>query len=82
MMGNHHEHHDPDVFRRRFWINLVLALPVIAYSEAVQAWLGLAPPGFPGDHLVAPVLGTVIFLYGGRVFLEGGWQEARRRQPA
>ena len=81
MANDHHGHPDADVFRRRFWINLVLALPVVAYSEMVQEWLGYTPPGFPGDHLVAPLLGTVIFVYGGWVFLEGGWQEARRWQP-
>jgi Cu2+-exporting ATPase len=47
----------------------------------VQDWLGFTPPQFPGSTWVAPVLGTVVFLYGGRVFLEGGLAEARARQP-
>jgi Cu2+-exporting ATPase len=77
--GEHGDH--AAVFRRLFWVNLVLALPVIAYSEMVQEWLGLRPPAFPGSEYVAPVLGTVIFLYGGWPFLSGGVREARTRQP-
>jgi len=43
---------------------------VVAYSEMVQEWLGFTPPEFPGSQWVAPVLGTVVFLYGGWPFLE------------
>lgn len=77
--GGHGDH--ADIFRRRFWINLALAMPVILYSEMVQMWLGFTMPTFPGSDLVAPVLGTVIFLYGGWVFLSGGWSELRTRKP-
>lgn len=77
--GGHAGH--ADVFRRRFWINLALAIPVILYSEMVQMWLGFTMPAFPGSDLVAPLLGTVIFLYGGAVFLSGGWSELRTRKP-
>jgi Cu2+-exporting ATPase len=84
-----HEHgHDhgahaghAEVYRRRFWINLILAVPVVLYSETIQDWFGFTPPQFPGDGLVPPVLGTVIFLYGGAVFLTGAWSEVRRRAP-
>ena len=75
-----HEGH-AEVYRRRFWINLILAVPVVVYSESVQDWLGLTPPDFPGSDLVAPVLGTAIFLYGGAVFLTGAVSEIRARQP-
>ena len=77
--GGHAGH--ADIFRRRFWINLVLAIPVVLYSEMVQMWLGFSMPTFPGSDLVAPVLGTIIFLYGGWVFLTGGWSELRTRKP-
>jgi Cu2+-exporting ATPase len=70
-----------DVYRRRFWITLILAVPVVLYSEMVQEWFGYTAPEFPGDGLVAPVLGTVIFVYGGWVFLAGAWSEIRRRAP-
>jgi Cu2+-exporting ATPase len=77
--GGHGDH--AAQFRDRFWWSLVLTIPVVAYSEMVQEWLGFTPPQFPGSQWVAPVLGTVVFLYGGRPFLEGGLAELRSRQP-
>jgi len=68
-------------FRDRFWWSLLLTVPVVAYSEMVQEWLRFSPPAFPGSEWVAPVLGTVVFLYGGQPFLEGGLAELRSRQP-
>jgi Cu2+-exporting ATPase len=80
--GGHGGHGDHAAqFRDRFWLSLVLTLPVVAYSEMVQDWLGFTPPQFPGAQWVAPVLGTIVFLYGGRPFLEGGLAELRSRQP-
>ena len=83
--GQHAGHggHGDDAarFRDRFWVCLVLAVPVVVYSEMVQEWLGFSPPWFPGSEWVAPVLGTVMVLYGGWPFLEGGLAEARARRP-
>jgi len=81
--GHAHAGHEgyAEVYRRRFWINLILAVPVVVYSESIQDWLGFTPPDFPGSDLVAPVLGTAIFLYGGAVFLSGARTEIRERQP-
>jgi Cu2+-exporting ATPase len=80
--GGHAGHGDHAAqFRDRFWLSLALTVPVVAYSEMVQEWLGFTPPQFPGSAWVAPVLGTVVFLYGGRPFLQGGLAEARARQP-
>jgi Cu2+-exporting ATPase len=83
------EHHDQHgghgdhaaQFRDRFWLSLALTVPVVAYSEMVQEWLGFTPPQFPGSEWVAPLLGTTVFLYGGLPFLQGGLAEARARQP-
>ncbi|CAN5703693.1 heavy metal translocating P-type ATPase [soil metagenome] len=75
-----HEGH-AEIFRRRFWISSLLTIPVLIYSEMIQEWLGFTPLEFPGSDLIAPVLGIVVFIYGGRVFLEGGWDELRSRQP-
>jgi Cu2+-exporting ATPase len=68
-------------FRDRFWLSLALGVPVVVYSPMVQEWFGYSAPSFPGDGLVAPVLGTAIYLYGGRPFLSGAAGEARRRRP-
>ncbi len=60
---------------------LAVTLPVVVFSEAVQGWFGYQAPDFPGSELVAPVLGTVIFVYGGAPFLQGAVGEIRDRQP-
>ncbi|MCA1736971.1 MAG: copper-translocating P-type ATPase [Actinobacteria bacterium] len=69
------------MFRDRFWLSLLLTLPVFFFSEMIQEWLGYTPPTFPGSEWIAPILGTVIFVYGGSPFLKGAVQEARDRQP-
>ena len=76
-----HEGHDPEAFRRKFWLSLALTVPVIVWSEMVQEWLGYTAPDLPGSSLIAPVLGTVVFVYGGQPFLVGAYREIRRRQP-
>ncbi|MDX2138825.1 MAG: copper-translocating P-type ATPase [Chloroflexota bacterium] len=81
--GHHgvmHEGH-ADLMRRRFWVCLPLTLLVVLYSPMVQNWLGFAPPAFPGSNLIAPVLGTFIFFYGGLPFLSMARQELAQRQP-
>ncbi|MBA2691398.1 MAG: copper-translocating P-type ATPase [Rubrobacter sp.] len=78
----HHGHGDhAAMFRDRFWVTLVLAVPVIIYSEMIGMWLGFMPPMFPGSGLIAPVLGTFIFAWGGWPFLKGGFEEAKSLQP-
>lgn len=69
-----------ELFARLFWWNLILAVPTIAFSDMVQHWLGYELD-FPGSALVAPLLGTTIFVVGGRPFLTGGLAEIRSRQP-
>lgn len=82
-----HEHHDGhaghsvDAFRQKFWLSLLLTIPVVLYSEMVQDWLNFSMPEFAGSDLISPVLGAFIFFYGGWVFLKGGWDELRSRQP-
>ena len=76
-----HAGHDPEAFRRQFWIVLALTIPVVIWSHEVMMWLGYAAPAFPGSEWVPAVLGTVIFLYGGKVFLDGARTELGDRQP-
>ncbi len=68
------------MFRRLFWWNLALAVPVLVFSEQIQEWFGYSIPG-AWAVWVAPVVGTVIYLWGGRPFLNGGLAEVRNRQP-
>jgi Cu2+-exporting ATPase len=69
------------MFRDRFWVSLALTVPVILWSEMPQEWLGYTAPRFPGSDLIAPLLGTAIFFYGGLPFLKGAIREMQARQP-
>ena len=75
-----HAGHDTEQFRRRFWWSLLLTIPVVATSHMVMDWFGYELD-FPGIEWVGPVLGSVIFLWGGWPFLEGGRREIKDRQP-
>ncbi len=78
----HTDHADhAAMFRDRFWVALVLTVPVLVWAESLQEWFGYTAPTFPGAGLIAPVLGTVIFAYGGRPFLSGAVAELRTREP-
>lgn len=81
--GGHdqHEGHSPAMFRDRFWLSLALTVPVVFYAHAIQDWFGYSAPEFTGSVLIAPVLGTVIFFYGGWPFVVGAVREIRDRQP-
>jgi len=80
--GGHDRHagHDPAAFRNRFWLSLALSVPVVATSDMVMEWFGYRLD-LPGVAWVPPVLGTVVFFYGGWPFLAGAVGEARARQP-
>ena len=76
-----HAGHNPEMFRDRFWLSLVLTLPILYFSEQLQVWLGYSAVQFPGVEWVNPVLGTVLFFYGGLVFLQSARHELADRQP-
>jgi P-type Cu2+ transporter len=69
------------MFRDRFWLSLALTIPVVFWSGHIQELLGYEAPDFPGARWIPPILGTVVFLYGGVVFLKGAWGELRNRLP-
>ncbi|WP_433128815.1 copper-translocating P-type ATPase [Micromonospora sp. CA-240977] len=75
-----HAGHDPEMFRRRFWVCLVLTIPVVLTSHLVSDQLGL-DDGVPGRTWVGPVLGSVVFWWGGWPFLVGAVREVRDRTP-
>ena len=80
--GGHVDHTGHEaMFRKRFWVSLVLSIPVLLYSPLVQRVLGITPPAFPGSDWVAFALSVVIFFYGGLPFLQMAVPELRRRAP-
>jgi P-type Cu2+ transporter len=78
--GQGHSGHAAD-FRRRFLISAVLALPVVVFSTMFSELLGYPLPSGPWVPWISPLLGTVIFFYGGAPFLTGAWGEIKQRQP-
>jgi Cu2+-exporting ATPase len=81
--GNHDRHagHSVAMFRDKFWLSLALTIPVIFWSTDVQHWLRYTAPSFPGSKFVPAVLGTVVFIYGGLVFIRGAWGELADHKP-
>ena len=69
------------MFRDRFWLSVLLTIPVLVWSEMVQEWLGFTAPTFPLSDLVPAILGAIVFVYGGMPFLRGGVREILDRQP-
>jgi Cu2+-exporting ATPase len=69
------------MFRNRFWVSLILSVPVLLYSPMIQEWLGFTAPEFPGSEWISPVFATIIFVYGGLPFLQMAIPELRNRQP-
>ncbi|MBW7885447.1 MAG: heavy metal translocating P-type ATPase [Caldilineaceae bacterium] len=78
--GGMHEGHIT-LMRDRFWISLVLTIPVLIYAPMIQQWLNFTAPQFPGSGFIAPVLGTLIFVLGGLPFLDMARGELASRQP-
>ncbi len=76
-----HEAHKAEDFRQRFWICLLLTLPLLAYTDLVQELLDFTPPTFPGSQYVPFVLGSIIFFYGGGIFLSGARDELATLSP-
>jgi P-type Cu2+ transporter len=77
--GGHMDH--VAVFRRRFWVSLILTVPTLVFSTGLQDILHLSGPRFTGSEWIPAIFGLAIFIYGGRTFLVDGWWELRHRQP-
>jgi Cu2+-exporting ATPase len=69
------------MFRDKFWLSVVLTLPVVYWSADVQHWFGYHATVFPGSRFIPAILGTIIFAYGGQVFVQSAWHELSGHQP-
>lgn len=79
--ASHHAHMAAD-FRNRFWISLVLTLPILVLSPMLQTLLGLREAiRFPGDVYVLFGFASAVFWYGGWPFLKGMFEELHSRRP-
>ena len=77
-MGTKHAGHSVAMFRDKFWLSLALTIPVVLLSHDIQEWFGYPCPMIPGIEYVPAILGTVIFFYGGMVFIRGAQGELAR----
>jgi len=86
---NHQEHQEHDkhaghsvaMFKDKFWLSLLLTIPVLAYSEMIQHWLGFTPPSFTGSEYIPFIFSSIIFFYGGLVFIKSAWGEIKAKLP-
>ncbi len=76
-----HAGHSVAMFRDKFWLSFALTIPVVFWSIDVQHWFGYAAPSFPGSKFIPAILGTVVFVYGGLVFIRGAWSELADHKP-
>ncbi len=89
-MTHQHQHHHQGhgghgdhvaQFRKLFWINLIIAIPVVTFSAMFAMLVGYDIPDFRLAQWIAPLLGTVMYAVGGRPFLTGAVSEIRSRKP-
>jgi len=77
-----HAGHSVDVFRQKFWGTLLLSIPTVIWAPMIQHWFGYEAPGGPvASRWIPAVFGTLVFGYGGWVFIQGAVNEIRDRLP-
>ena len=81
--GGHDKHagHSTALFFRKFWISLALTIPVVLYADVIEKTFKWSAPDFPGSAYLPLALGSIVFFYGGLVFIAGAWRELRARLP-
>ena len=80
--GAHVDHTGHELmFRNRFWVCLLLSIPVLLYSPALQEWLNFSMPAFLGSNWITPIFAVIVFIYGGLPFLQMALPELQNRQP-
>lgn len=76
-----HAGHRAGNFLKKFWISAILTIPVLLYSDLPQVFFGWTAPSFPGSRYLSLILGSIVFFYGGWIFLRGAALELRARMP-
>ncbi|MEK7513221.1 MAG: heavy metal translocating P-type ATPase, partial [Patescibacteria group bacterium] len=76
-----HAGHSTNVFETKFWVSLALSIPIVLYSDIVSELFGWRLPAFPGSAYLPFALASVVFFYGGAVFLVSAWRELRAKLP-
>lgn len=76
-----HAGHSVSGLLGKFWIVLILTVPVLAYSDVIEGLFGGFAPHFPGYQYAILLLSSVIFFYGGWIFIAGAYRELRSGLP-
>jgi len=76
-----HTRQGKNIFARKFWVSLLLTIPILAFSPLPQTFLGWPAPSFAGAWLIPLVLGSIVFFYGGWIFLISAWRELQGKSP-
>lgn len=76
-----HAGHSTAMFFRKFWVSLILTIPVVLYADVIEKIFKWSPPDFPGSAYMPLVFGSIVFFYGGWIFLVGAWREIKGRLP-
>src|SRR3954465_713880 len=76
-----HAGHSVEMFRDKFWISLLLTLPTLVWGHMLQRAFGYTAPAVPGARWIPTLFGVAVFLYGGRVFIQGAIGELKDRLP-
>src|SRR3990167_890889 len=81
--GTHDKHagHSTAMFLRKFWISLSLTIPVVLYADVLKTIFKWSLPEFPGLSYMPLILGSIVFFYGGWIFLAGARREIKGRLP-
>ena len=69
------------MFRDKFWLSLLLTIPTVVWGHMLAELTSYQPPHFTGSGWIAPLFGTIVFFYGGVVFIRGAWHELQDRKP-
>ena len=78
---NQHTGHNVEMFRNKFWVCLIISIPVLIWDPMIQQWFKYQSPSFPGSNFIPAIFGTIVFIYGGWVFLQGAYRELANKNP-
>lgn len=77
----HHDHGDMvSDFKKRFFISLIVTIPILILSPMIQSFLGV-DWRFANDQYIVFALATFVFFYGGWPFITGGISELKDKNP-
>lgn len=76
-----HVGHSINIFKIKFWVSLILSIPIVAYSDIVEQLLNYTAPRFFGSEYIPFILSSVIFFYGGWIFIASAFRELKAKLP-